>query len=46
MCCPIRVNRLMEVFYMQTLPVDVDADIEKDVGRTFPSSARYAQPSR
>ncbi|KAL0035935.1 hypothetical protein WJX77_008299 [Trebouxia sp. C0004] len=26
----------------QALPVDVDADIEKDVGRTFPNAARFA----
>ncbi|KAL3133350.1 hypothetical protein ABBQ38_007223 [Trebouxia sp. C0009 RCD-2024] len=26
----------------QTLPEDVDADIEKDVGRTFPNAARFA----
>lgn len=25
---------------LQVLPEDVDADIEKDVGRTFPNAAR------
>ena len=32
----------LHVHIMQGLPVDVDSDIEKDVGRTFPNAARYA----
>lgn len=32
----------LHVHITQALPVDVDADIEKDVGRTFPNAARYA----
>jgi len=32
----------LHVHIVQALPVDVDADIEKDVGRTFPNAARYA----
>ena len=30
----------LHVHITQALPVDVDADIEKDVGRTFPNAAR------
>ncbi len=32
----------LHVHIMQALPVDVDADIKKDVGRTFPNAARCA----